>query len=65
MPGSGDTVDQEWYYCLDHRTVETRDGCRAAVRIGPFPTAEEAARALETVERRNREWDHDPDWADD
>jgi len=58
-------MDQEWYFCLDHRTVERFDGCRAAVRIGPFATQEEAARALKTVERRNREWDNDPDWADE
>jgi hypothetical protein len=58
-------VDEEWYYCLDHRTVEPLDGCRATVRIGPFPSREEAARALETVKRRNDDWDNDPDWADD
>ncbi len=64
--GSGLTrMDQEWYFCLDHRTVEPLDGCRAAVRIGPFATPEEAAQALETVERRNREWDNDPDWAEE
>jgi len=45
--------------------VEPVDGCRAAVRIGPFPTREEAAKALEIVERRNREWDNDPEWSED
>lgn len=66
-PGAlvGVDVDQEWYYCLDHKTVEPLDGCRAAVRIGPFPTREEAAQALETVERRNTAWEEDPDWNDD
>jgi hypothetical protein len=64
-PGSGGVMEEEWFYCLDHRTVEPVDGCRAAVRIGPFPTREEAAMALETVERRNREWDNDPEWSED
>jgi len=58
-------MDDEWFYCLDHRTVEPVDGCRAAVRIGPFPTREEAAKALEIVERRNREWDNDPEWSEE
>ena len=58
-------MEEEWFYCLDHRTVEPADGCRAAVRIGPFATREEAANALETVQRRNLEWDNDPDWSED
>ena len=56
---------EEWFYCLDHRTVEPTEGCRAAVRIGPFATRDEAAKALETVERRNREWDNDPEWSEE
>lgn len=55
----------EWYYCLEHRTVEPWDGCRATVRIGPFPTREEAARALEIVEQRNQDWANDPVWNDE
>ena len=58
-------MDEQWFYCLDHRTVEPFDGCRAAVRIGPFATHEEAAEALETVARRNEEWDNDPGWSED
>ena len=58
-------MEEEWFYCLDHRTVEPVDGCRAAVRIGPFPTREEAAQALGIVQRRNREWDNDPEWSED
>ncbi|MGH8916452.1 MAG: SPOR domain-containing protein [Acidimicrobiia bacterium] len=56
---------EEWYYCLDHGTVEPRDGCRVMVRIGPFATREEASRALETVERRNEAWEKDPEWSDE
>ena len=51
-----------WFYCLDHKAVEPEDGCRAEVRLGPYPTRDEAARALETVKQRNDEWDSDPAW---
>jgi hypothetical protein len=61
----GGDVDERWYYCLDHETVEPYAGCRAEVRIGPFPTREEAEQALDTVARRNEAWDNDPDWSDD
>jgi hypothetical protein len=62
--GDGGDPGEQWYYCLDHKTAEPYDGCKAEVRIGPFPTREEAAEALDTVARRNEEWDNDPDWAD-
>lgn len=57
-------ADEEWYYCLKHETVEPRDGCRAVRRLGPYPTREEAERAIETVAERNEEWDRrdDDDW---
>lgn len=58
-------TDERWFYCLDHKTVEPYEGCRAEVRIGPFPTREEAADALDTVARRNEAWDTDPDWTDE
>lgn len=56
---------EEWYYCVDHGTVEPRLGCRVTERLGPYPTREQAANALATVERRNEAWDEDPDWDDD
>ena len=55
----------EWFYCLDHGTVEPRIGCRDEVRLGPFRSREEAERALEIVERRNQQWDKDPAWRED
>jgi hypothetical protein len=58
-------VDTSWYYCLDHKTVEPENGCRSAVRLGPYDTREQAAQALETVEQRNVLWDDDPAWDDD
>lgn len=58
-------MDEEWYYCIEHETVEPRLGCRITTRIGPFPTREEAAKALERVAERNEDWDSDPAWNDD
>jgi hypothetical protein len=50
-----------WWYCLRHNTVEPEEGCPAKDRLGPYPTQEEAAKALETVRRRNEEWDAQDD----
>lgn len=57
--------DAEYWFCLKHHAVEGRDGCRNADRLGPYGSAEEAARALDKVEERNEAWESDPDWNDD
>jgi hypothetical protein len=44
--------EEEWYYCLKHGTVEPREGCRAADRLGPYPDRETAGRALEIARER-------------
>jgi hypothetical protein len=49
--------EQRWWYCLKHHTVEPDQGCKAENRLGPYPTREAAEHALETVRRRNEEWD--------
>jgi hypothetical protein len=49
--------DQSWWYCLTHQTVEHGAGCPNKERLGPFATKDEAAHALDTVRRRNQEWD--------
>ncbi|MGD0375314.1 MAG: hypothetical protein ABSB01_12115 [Streptosporangiaceae bacterium] len=49
--------EHRWWFCLKHNTVEPDAGCRAKERLGPYPTREEAAAALETAKRRNEEWD--------
>jgi hypothetical protein len=46
-----------WWFCLRHMTVEPDAGCAAKHRLGPFPSREQAARALENARRRNEEWD--------
>jgi hypothetical protein len=60
-----EALNPRWFYCLEHKAVEPEDGCRAEVRLGPYPTREEAARALEKVDQRNDQWDNDPAWNDD
>ncbi|WP_372407095.1 hypothetical protein [Streptomyces luteireticuli] len=55
----------EWYYCLEHRVVEEGPQCRAADRMGPYATREEAARAMETARERDEAWREDPRWRDD
>jgi hypothetical protein len=50
-------TEQHWWFCLKHHAVEPDAGCPGKDRLGPYKTREEAARALETVRRRNEEWD--------
>ncbi|MQY11199.1 hypothetical protein SRB5_13130 [Streptomyces sp. RB5] len=54
----------EWYYCLEHRTVEEGPECPAKNRLGPYPSREAAAHAIEIAESRNEEWDTDERWKD-
>jgi hypothetical protein len=50
--------EKRWWYSLTRHTVEDDDGPTAGKdRLGPFATPEEAARALETVQQRNEQWD--------
>ena len=55
---------EEYWYCVKHHTVEPPAGCKNADRLGPYPTREEAGRALEKVQQRNEAWDNDPEWND-
>ncbi len=48
-----------WYWCLKHHAVEPFEGCKAEERLGPYPTRDEAARALEKVRERNEQWDRE------
>ncbi|HET6697513.1 MAG TPA: hypothetical protein VFM50_09740 [Nocardioidaceae bacterium] len=58
-------TDEEYWFCLKHHEVEGEQGCRNADRLGPYPTREAASRALDKVEERNEDWEHDPKWNDD
>ncbi len=56
----------QWYWCLKHNAAEPWDGCRAEDRLGPYATRDEAGRALETVQKRNEQWDReDQEYGDD
>ena len=57
--------EQEYWFCLKHKTVEPREGCRNQDRLGPYSSESDAAAALDKVEERNEEWDHDPKWTGD
>jgi len=58
-------MEEKYWFCLNHHTVEGPDGCAYQDRLGPYPTAAEAERALEKVAERNEAWDNDPNWNDD
>ena len=50
--------ERQYFWCLRHHRVETGgDMCPAQYRLGPYTTADDATRALDTVEKRNAEWD--------
>lgn len=57
-------MSEKYYFCLNHHTVEREDGCKSADRLGPYDSAEEAARALDIAAERTAAWDNDPDWND-
>ena len=57
-------MSDNWYFCLKHHAVEGSQGCPGRDRLGPYPSEQEAARALEKVQERNEEWDNDPRWND-
>ncbi|GAA4076327.1 hypothetical protein GCM10022284_10270 [Streptomyces hundungensis] len=62
---SADGKSGEWFYCLEHKTVEQGPQCRGADRMGPYGSREEASHAMETAKARNEEWGTDPRWNDD
>ena len=50
--------EKRWWYSLKTHAVEDDDGPTPGKdRLGPYPTREAAEHALETVQRRNEEWD--------
>ncbi|WP_034088008.1 hypothetical protein [Streptacidiphilus albus] len=62
MTDSSGSSDDQWYYCLKHKTAEQGMVCPARNRLGPYATQAEAERALETARERNESWDNDPRW---
>lgn len=54
-----------FFWCTDHKAVEDESGCRAELRLGPYPTREAAEHALQSVQERNEELDaEDRAWDD-
>jgi hypothetical protein len=50
--------EDQWYFCTRHNTVEPFDTpCPGKDLLGPYPTREEAAHALDKVKERNEAWD--------
>lgn len=54
-------TEKRWWYCLKHKAVEPDAGCRARDRLGPFPTPEQAAGALDRAKHRNEQWEAEDD----
>jgi hypothetical protein len=58
-------MDEQWWFCLRHRTVEGRSGCPNADRMGPYASREEATAAIDNAAQRTQAWETDPRWNDD
>ncbi len=60
---------QKYWYNLETKQVEQGLASPMVDRAGPFDTAEEAARAPETMRARSAQWDEDDareaDWGAD
>jgi len=57
MANSGE--QEQWWFNTKTMRVESGDtGSPTKDLLGPYPTREEAARALEKVRERNWEYDH-------
>jgi hypothetical protein len=46
-----------FWFCMKHRRVEQYAETDSANRIGPFETADEAARALEIIREREKSYE--------
>jgi hypothetical protein len=59
-------VEQRWWWCVKHQTVEPDSGpCADTDRLGPYATVEEASSALRQVQERNARYDaEDKAWDD-
>jgi hypothetical protein len=55
-------TDEQWFWCLSHQQVEPSGRCRAADRMGPYATPEEARAWQERLEQRADDWEAKEDW---
>jgi hypothetical protein len=59
-------ADDDWWYNLKTNTVEQdADRGKAADRLGPYASSEEAQHALDKVAERNAAADREDDWGDE
>jgi hypothetical protein len=55
--------DVEWWWCMRHATPEEGVGCRAADRLGPYPSPEAARDWRATRDAREEGWaEEDERW---
>lgn len=60
------TPNGEFYYNVSTGQVEEGKQSHGTQLMGPYPTREAAARALDTAKARNEEWDaEDEEWNDE
>lgn len=58
-------TDGEWWFNLKTHAVENdTDRAKAADRLGPYGSREEAERAMERVAQRNEQADSEDSWED-
>lgn len=59
--------DNEFYWCLDHKMVETADtGCARDRQLGPYASEDAATHWKEQFDARNEALDkEDRDWSGD
>ncbi len=61
-----DDPDQVWWYDLKTKSaIQASKAGKAADRLGPYATREEAEHAMERVAERNEKWENDSKWDDD
>lgn len=59
-------ADDQWWYDLKTKTaVQDSKAGKAADRLGPYATREEAESAMQRVAERNEAYDQDPRWQDE
>jgi hypothetical protein len=51
----------KFWFCLEHHRVETSEEIHGSNKLGPWPTEDAAAHALDTVAERNKAYDAEDD----
>ena len=59
QPLDSSGIPEEFWFNLKTGQVEFGKLVAAAYRVGPFATAQEASKALETLASRSKAWDGD------